>query len=62
MNVAIKDLSGKSSFASSNCFITNFAPLAFSDSLQDRTWTIHCLSTYDVFVGSNYIPIANIFN
>lgn len=61
LNILLKDNSGESSFASDNCFISNYAPLGFTDSLQDRTWTIQCLSTYDVVVGSNKKPVGNIF-
>jgi len=61
LTILLKDNSGKSSFASDSCFISNYASLSFNDSLQDRMWTIHCLSTYDVVVGSNQKPLSGIF-
>ncbi len=61
LSIFLKDAEGKTSFASDECFISQFPSIYFNDSLQDRQWIIHCLSTYDVVVGSNQIPIGDIF-
>lgn len=61
LEISLVDNGGETLIESDNAFVEGYPNFEFGEEAGTRTWTIRCMTTRNVRIGSNFKPALDLF-